>query len=1082
MRLLYIFTLLFIGQQLIGQTNQEVIFSENFDNGCILPAGWEVNLSGNPNAVWYVDSGLRNNDQNGTSMNGSCFLVIDDDATGDNTPAFVCDVVTPPFNTQQYPTITFSADIHYRDFGPDNEKFQVILTDGVTETVLRTFTQGNSTGDSLHEYINVKYDLSLLTNSTNARIIFRYDDGGGFAWWAAIDNIQVVGSGVGQNVVAETFNGCTKPNGWETQVLTGDDDWNFGLVTNPQTTWAGTSMDGSCLAYFDDDLLGDSAASSSVRLYSPWFDGTQFGRFTINYDIIFRYYNDRVALYVQHGDGSEYLVQEAEYDLGGPHFPNYIHGRNDLSPFRSQQMRVFFQYDDQQTWAWWLGIDNVKITGDGVANDLCTNAKELFTGENCAPQNTFTALFDGPVPACITKPAPGLWYRWKADFSGTALLHTGSDFNDVINVFNGDCANPQPILCDDHDEHGFTGETSRFQVTEGVEYFIRVCGKEEGFGVPRGSMCVRLEQEASAPVIPENDNCSGALPLDIGAPCLGGNNRNASTSNTIPSLNQLARADVWYSFTAPALQPGEALEIASHADFSDILTLYKGSCNNLEEVAGNHLGHTLTTSDLNAGTGYLIQIAGNFATVEGAVCPEIQVKQINAPVNDNCVAATNVQIGGPCTQGTNTGATFSGNLPPCVPALARDVWFKFTAPASGSIRVNSGADFQHILAVWKGDCNGLTPVSCIENPLRCNGFVTFGGLSSGQTYYLQIGSQYSAAGISSGEVCIKITDGALQPEFTALELTITEKCIDVDVAELEFDLSGGVPPYTFNGNAEGDILPSGSEFFTIVEDANGCQIALSGIVDECQGSVCNVAATLAASNPSCFGATDGHLTVNIASGTGPYLYLWSTGATTAELTGIGAGAYTVTVTDALECDVEVSATLTQPEQILIAASNIIHPSQSLANGAISVDITGGSGALSYLWLLNGQPFASGTEDLVSIGAGDYQLVVTDANGCTAVLNVTLTATSGTNDISEAFFTEVFPNPARDKATLAVSFPAARTLYLSITDASGKLIHSWNEYNVTEQNIPLEVKNLPSGTYQLRIVTGFESAVEQLVIR
>jgi hypothetical protein len=65
---------------------QEVIFSENFDSGCSLPPGWSVQIAGNQNAVWYVDDGLRNNDQNGLSMNGSCFLVIDDDAVGNNTP------------------------------------------------------------------------------------------------------------------------------------------------------------------------------------------------------------------------------------------------------------------------------------------------------------------------------------------------------------------------------------------------------------------------------------------------------------------------------------------------------------------------------------------------------------------------------------------------------------------------------------------------------------------------------------------------------------------------------------------------------------------------------------------------------------------------------------------------------------------------------------------------------------------------------------------------------------------------------------------------------------------------------------
>ncbi|MFM7154671.1 MAG: hypothetical protein ACKOZV_11170, partial [Bacteroidota bacterium] len=195
---------------------QEVIFSENFDSGCSLPPGWSVQIAGNQNAVWYVDDGLRNNDQNGLSMNGSCFLVIDDDAVGNNTPSYSCDVMTAPFDISQYPTISLSADVHYRDHGPSNESFQILLSDENGEHLLRTFAQGNSTGDSLFEFVTAKFDLSFISASANARLVFRYSDGGGFAWWAAIDNIKVTGGGTGVNVLKENFNDCAKPAGWET--------------------------------------------------------------------------------------------------------------------------------------------------------------------------------------------------------------------------------------------------------------------------------------------------------------------------------------------------------------------------------------------------------------------------------------------------------------------------------------------------------------------------------------------------------------------------------------------------------------------------------------------------------------------------------------------------------------------------------------------------------------------------------------------------------------------------------------------------------------------------------------------------
>lgn len=1082
MRLRSIVFLLFFTLGVSGLHAQTTLYAENFDLGCVLPAGWLVNFTGNQNPTWYVGNALQNDDQNGLSMNGSCFLVIDDDATGNNTPAYVASFTTPAFDASQYPTVSLSVDVHYRDYGDAAESFKVYVTDGVTETLLRSFSQGQSTGDSLFEFTTLKFDLSFFTASPNTRIIFRYDDAGGFAWWAGFDNIRVVGSGQGQNIVKETFNTCAKPAGWETQIVTGEHDWQFGYVTNPKTTYAGTSMDGTCMAFFDDDILGDSALFSTVRLMSPWFDGSQFGRFELNFDVIMRYVSEKISVIVQHADGSEYLVVEAAFDIGGPHFPNYIHAALDLSPYRSQQMRVIFEYDDGQDFAWWVGLDNIKITGSGVANDICTNAIQLFTGANCLPSNNRTALFDGPVPACINKPVAGLWYGWQADFTGLAKLSSGANFNDVVNVFTGDCTNPQAIVCDDHDEHGFTGEGTYFNAQAGTIYYFRVCGKEGGFGVSRGDLCIKLEQVNTPPAIPGNDECSGALPLVLDAPCVAGTNLHASNSATIPSLNDLARADVWYSFIAPALVQDEVLRVKSNANFSDILTVYKGGCNNLVEAAGNHKGGELDLNNLAAGETYYLQIAGNFATVEGAVCPQLVKVLENAPANDNCLSATPITVGAACTAGSNIGASFSGLIPPCVPSVARDIWFKFAAPASGAVRINSGADFQHILAVWKGnDCNNLSNIFCVENPLRCDGYVTLGGLSAGQVYYLQVASQISAAGPSSGNVCVKLLDGSLPPDFTPLSFVINEKCADVDMASLNFDLSGGLAPFTYSGNTDGEVLPSGTAYFAVVADAMGCEKSFSGVVAECAGSACSVEATIFAVNPKCHNSTDGSLSAMGLGGVGPYTYKWSNGATTAEITGIDAGVYTVSVTDALDCEQTTSYTLTDPAAIVIALNAILQPSQGQSNGAISVDVAGGTGQYSNTWSRNGTVVATGVEDLTNAPAGMYQLLVTDDNGCTAVFEVELTESVSTQEVVDASFTEVFPNPAKDKTMLSVAFPQARTLYLTLSDATGKALHSWTERNVTEQTIPIDLKDLPAGTYQLRMVTGFETISEKVVV-
>ena len=1058
---------------------QVVLFSENFD-ACVLSPGWEIHKTGNQNPVWYVGATNQNDDNNGQSMNGSCFLFVDDDATGDQTEGYILDFISPSFDASQYPDIELSVDVHYRDWNEADESFEVLMTDGTTETLLRRYDKFRSTGNNLYEFETLKFDLALLTQSPTVRLIFRYNDAGGFNWWAGVDNISVIGSGTGTNVVAEAFNGCTKPAGWETEIVSGVDDWKFGLITEGKALSGGNSMDGTCFAFFDDDFLGQTAPFSTVRLLSPWFDGSQFGQFTASFDVILRYYAERIALIVQHANGDEFLVVESQGDVAGPYFSNYAQVEYDLSAFRSQQMRILFQYTDGQNWGWWAGIDNVKVTGSGIANDLCSNALPLITGQICQLASNANALLDGPPAPCVEKSVGGLWYSWTADFTGTARFQTNAEFNDVVNIFTGDCTAPQLLLCDNRDEHGFHGESTHFAVETGTTYFFRVSGRDGGFGVPRGNLCVGIMQSSGAPVPPVNDDCSNALTLEIDAACLTGHNIHASTSLTRPTYNELARHDVWYGFTAPALAANEILEIQSNSSFSDIITVYSGGCNALVELATNYKGRILDLSGLSAGETYLIQISGTFATIEGALCPQIIRKNLDAPANDLCSFAIPVPIGGACLNGSNVGATYSGLRPPCVISIENDVWYSFVAPASGSVQLNSGADFPHVIAVWKGECGNFENVLCAKDPLRCDGFIHFGALSAGETYYVQIGAQSAPLTQNTGEFCLQILDGALPPPFEPIGLTVQEKCISTNLTKLKIEAHGGVLPYVFSGNPDGQNLSSGESYLVVVTDGLGCEKALTGITEDCEALACALTGTITPLQPTCFNSANGMLAAMVTGGTVPYTYLWSNGASTAEISALQGGAYSVTITDALECDVVLSALLVDPAPITAVPTSIEQPHQGQSDGSIYLDVSGGNGLFNFVWLQNGAPFVN-AEDLTNAPAGDYTLIITDGNGCSASFDFTLTETVGNQEVSTEFFTEVFPNPAQEKAWLAVAFPKSETLHLTLLDAAGSVLKTCTVREVTEQNIPLDLKHLPAGTYQLQILTGKERIVEQVVI-
>jgi hypothetical protein len=1060
---------------------QLTLLEQDF-NDCGLPIGWEVNIQGNQNAVWYIGNAVQNNDDNGQSMNGSCFLFIDDDANGDNTPAYTLDVLSPVFDAAPYQTVTFSVDVHYRDYGPANESFSVFLLDDTTEVLLKRFAQGGSTGDTISDVVTLKYDLSFIVKSNKARLVFRYDDGGDFGWWAGIDNVKVVASGGGTNLVAEAFNSCAKPADWSTEIVSGDADWQFGINTNTKAA-NGSSMDGTCFAFFDDDILGSAAPYSTARLYSPWVDGTLFGRYFLDMDFILRYYSEIVTVFVQSEDGTEYQVAQSQNaDVGGPLFNNPVHLLFEISQFRAKKMRIVFQYEDGNDYAWWTGVDNVKIVGLGAANDLCSNAKELQSGADCIAANNLTAILDGPSPACVDRLLAGLWYQWEADFTGTAQFTSQADFNEVVNVYTGDCTNPVEITCNNKDEHGFTSETSYFPAQTGTRYWIRVAGRDGSFGVPKGNLCVKIQPAGTLPILPANDACDQAVKLAIDGACITGSNRHAQTSGVIPSLNSLARADVWYQFVAPALSPApnQAYTILSNATFSDIITVYRGGCANLTEIAGNHHGSKLDLPALVPGETYLIQIAGNFATVEGDLCAQIVKTTQTPPVNDNCLNALSAPIGGQCIAANNQDAQFSGYIPACVPTVARDVWFKFIATSAGAVRINTGADFEHVLAVWQGNCDTLQPVFCQKNPLRCDGFTLVGNLNAGDTYYIQVASLDGPSGVQTGDICLKILDGATQPEFEKMNLVVEEQCNSLTTAAMKVQIGGGMAPFSVEGVQNGQILNSGEVYLIVVTDALGCVQSLVGVVDNCATSGCTLATSATTNDLLCYGENNGGIQANVAGGTPPYTYTWSNGATTASLLNIPAGVYTATISDALGCVSYLADTLLSPTPIVAIATEITQPTIGESNGSIQLDLDGGAGVYGVFWRRNGVPYIS-DEDLVNAPAGNYTLQVTDANGCTALFNFELSEVVATTDPGSAIFAEIFPNPAKDKATLTIALPRPADVQLALADASGKMIQQWTVGNVSDQNIPLNTKDLPAGVYQLKIQVGTAQLARKLVV-
>lgn len=204
-------------------------------------------------------------------------------------------------------------------------------------------------------------------------------------------------------------------------------------------------------------------------------------------------------------------------------------------------------------------------------------------------------------------------------------------------------------------------------------------------------------------------------------------------------------------------------------------------------------------------------------------------------------------------------------------------------------------------------------------------------------------------------------------------------------------VSGGTPAYTYS--IDGTTFQSGNSFtglapgnYTLtVRDAAGC--SSTGTVT-LNAPAAPTISTLTYTAANC-GATDGSATVTVTGGSAPYTYAWSpSGGTAATAANIGGGSYTVTVTDAQNCSVSGSITVTTvggPTVAIVQQEDVT--CFGLADGGVQVEVTsGGTAPYAYSWAPSG-----GTGNLATnLTAGTYTVTVTDVDNCVGSLTVTLT--------------------------------------------------------------------------------------------
>jgi gliding motility-associated-like protein len=354
-------------------------------------------------------------------------------------------------------------------------------------------------------------------------------------------------------------------------------------------------------------------------------------------------------------------------------------------------------------------------------------------------------------------------------------------------------------------------------------------------------------------------------------------------------------------------------------------------------------------------------------------------------------------------------------------------------------------------------CNGnsdgyinITPVGGTA-PFTCQWTASNGGnISAGNS------TNQNQNGLVAGEYEVVVTDSKnctftesfslIEPRILSGGAAVTQdnECYDgtlgaiqatidgtgsVDGINYSYVISGANIPAGYNSSIsstqltqEFNNLPAGT-FTVTVTDENNCNFTSATQTISQPSSPMTASETISNFNGfsvSCFGSSNAALILSVSGGTPSidssgnpyYTYQWTSPSgsniptgmeNTSNLSGIGAGTYSVVITDGTgSCNLTQTYTITQPNDIVLTGTTSNYngfeiSAFGLDDGSINLTVAGGidTQAYTYSWSAsNGGAVPTGqgaVEDPSQLTAGTYTVVVTDANGCTETLSFTLEA-------------------------------------------------------------------------------------------
>jgi len=422
-------------------------------------------------------------------------------------------------------------------------------------------------------------------------------------------------------------------------------------------------------------------------------------------------------------------------------------------------------------------------------------------------------------------------------------------------------------------------------------------------------------------------------------------------------------------------------------------------------VANTSAGATSTGTGLAAGTyDVTIQDAGSCSILETVTVgePAILTGQIFGTINADCFGAATGEatvspLGGtspytyawndPTSQNTATAV----NLPSGTYTVT--ITDDNNCVGTASVTISDPAPFSATVTVNQNvSCNGANDGQATVNVVGNPGITFLWNDPLAQT-------SATASGLPAGSWQVTVSSSATCD--TIVTVTITQPGVLTPIAVQASQVScfggsngvasvtqtGGTGPFSYQWNdpslattpTVGNLAIG--PYTVIVTDANQCTATASVTITE--PAPINI--VLDIQNAACFNTASAQISAIVTGGTGAYSYLWTPGNLTGQtITGVPAGSYSVTVTDANNCTGTFNNIIVgQPTQVVATVSQLSNISCFGANdGSIATSVSGGTAPYTYQW---NDPTVQTTGTATNLSPGNYGVVVLDANNCPATI-------------------------------------------------------------------------------------------------